>query len=100
MTDVTTDYERAVAEYEPLRAAFIVECEQARSEGREPDAYLKLQYRAAGQNVSRLRSFWRAIDMTVAMDDENFARPTGDGRRGGERVHIVDNVPVDDESED
>lgn len=50
------------------------------------DEYAKLQYVGAQEELVRFRKFWRDVDTTVAMDDPNYGRPTGGGRRGGEFI--------------
>lgn len=54
------------------------------------DGYLKLQYRAASEELVRFRQFWRGVDATVDMGNPDygiFHRGVG-GRRGGEFIHL------------
>ena len=50
------------------------------------DAYLKLQYVGAQEELVRFRGFWRGVDATVDMSASDYGRPTGGGRRGGEFI--------------
>lgn len=54
--------------------------------GDTADAYLKLQYVGAQEELVRFRAFWRGVDATVDMGAGDYGRPTGGGRRGGEFI--------------
>lgn len=95
MAEPFVDYDQACAALEELRPLWQAECAAARAEEREPDAYMKLRWKGLQEAVQQSREFWRAVDMTVELDDQAYgfvdAEGRGRGRRAGHRVHTANN---------